>query len=162
MVFLRAAMGVKSSGSLLAAALANCLAPIQNNCITYSYNLVLHATESTGPALLDSCFKLLIKGGYKIKKSKALIHVQQPIRILGIMYNIINKHMHLDHEKTTALSEMDPPNNLKILKSYLGGVQFLVSAMAGCGEYLATLYKCTRQGGYEFPFAGKELQAFHK
>ena len=64
MVFLRAAMGVRSSGSLLAAALANCLAPIRNNCITYSDNLVLHAT--TGPKLLDTCFKLLIKGGYTI------------------------------------------------------------------------------------------------
>ena len=49
-----------------------------------------------------------------------------------------------------------------MLKSYLGGVQFLVSAMAGCGEHLATLYKCTRQGGYEFPLVGKELEAFHK
>ena len=57
---------------------------------------------------------------------------------------------------------MDPPNNLKMLKSYLGGVQFLVSAMVGCGEHLATLYKCTRQGGYEFSLAGKELAAFHK
>jgi hypothetical protein len=99
MVFQRAAMGVRSSGSLLSAALANTLAPIRNNCITYSDNLVLHATESSGPALLDTCFKLLIKGGYKIKKSKTLIHVQQPIRILGITYDILNKRMHLDHEK---------------------------------------------------------------
>ena len=121
MVFQRAAMGVRSSGSLLSAALANTLAPIRNNCITYSDNLVLHATESSGPALLDTCFKLLIKGGYKIKKSKTLIHVQQPIRILGITYDILNKRMHLDHEKTAALSGMDPPNNLKMLKSYLGG-----------------------------------------
>ena len=90
MVFLRAAMGVKSSGSLLAAALANCLAPNRNNCITYSDNLVLHGTESTGPELMDTGFKLLIKGGYKIKKSKTLIHVQQPIRILGITYDILN------------------------------------------------------------------------
>ena len=90
MVFLIAAMGLRSSGSLLAAALANCLAPFRNNCITYSDNLVLHATESTGPKLLDTCFKLLIKGGYKIKKSETLIHVQQPIRILGITYDIMN------------------------------------------------------------------------
>ena len=70
--------------------------------------------------------------------------------------------MYLDQEKTAALSEMKPPTNLKMLKSYLGGVQFLVSAMVGCGEYLATLYKCTRQGGYEFPLTGKELEAFYK
>ena len=70
-------------------------------------------------------------------------------------YDIINKRMHLDHEKTAALSGMEPPTNLKMLKSYLGGVQFLVSAMAGCAEHLATLYKCTRQGVYEFPQADK-------
>ena len=34
--------------------------------------------------------------------------------------------------------------------------------MVGCGEHLVTLYKCTRQGGYEFPLANKELDAFRK
>ena len=87
MCFLRAAMGVRSSGSFLQAALLNCLAPIRDDCITYSYNLVLHGAQQEGPELLDKCFKLLIKGGYKIKKSKTLIHVQEPIRILGIIYH---------------------------------------------------------------------------
>ena len=91
MVFLRAAMGVKSSGSFLAAATVNCLAPIHQNCITYSDNLVLHGLEAEGPELLNKFFELLIKGGYKIKKSKTLIHVQQPIRILGITYCVKKK-----------------------------------------------------------------------
>ena len=71
--FLRAVMGVRSSGSFLQAALLNCLSPIRENCITYSDNLVMHGAHQEGPELLDKCFKLLIKGGYKIKKSKTLI-----------------------------------------------------------------------------------------
>ena len=114
------------------------------------------------PKLLDTCFKLLIKGGYKIKKSKTLIHVQEPIRILGIIYDVINKRMHLDSEKVSALSKMQPPTNLKQLKSYLGSVQFLVSAMPGCGEHIATLYKCRQSNVYEFPLKEKELKAFYK
>ena len=58
----------------------------------------------------------------------------------------MNKKMHLDHEKTAALSEMEPPSNLNMLKSYLGGVQFLVSAMEGGGEYLATLWNVLGKG----------------
>ena len=57
---------------------------------------------------------------------------------------------------------MQPPTNLKQLKSYLGSVQFLVSAMPGCGEHIATLYKCTRSNGYEFPLKEKKLEAFYK
>ena len=60
MCFLRAAMGVRSSGSFLQAALLNCLAPIRDNCITYSDNLVLHGAQQEGLELLDKCFKLLI------------------------------------------------------------------------------------------------------
>ena len=60
MCFLRTAMGVRSSGSFLQAALLNCLAPIRDNCITYSDNLVLHGAQQEGLELLDKCFKLLI------------------------------------------------------------------------------------------------------
>ena len=34
--------------------------------------------------------------------------------------------------------------------------------MPGYGEHIATLYKCTRSNGYEFPLKDKELNAFYK
>ena len=162
MVFKRAAMGIRSSGSLLSAIVAKTLAPMRKHVVAYSDNVAIHSKACDGPKVLNRCFKLLTKAGFKVKKSKTIIHVQQPVRLLGITYDIKNKRMHLDHEKTQALSQMKPPSDLKMLKSYLGGVQFLVSAMPGCGEHLATLYKCTRKNAYEFPLKEKELQAFRK
>ena len=162
MVFKKAAMGIRHSGGLLNAIIIKTLAPMRKHVVTYLDNKALYSKACNRTKFLNRCFELLTKAGFKVNKSKTITHVQQPIRLLGITYDTTNKIMHLDHEETRALSQIKPFSDLKMLKSYLGGIQLLVPAMLGYGKHLATLYKRTRENAHEFPVKRKELQAFRK
>ena len=50
--FKRAAMGIKSSPSMLAAAVTSCLQPIRNHLIAYSDNIILHSKLKDHPGLV--------------------------------------------------------------------------------------------------------------
>ena len=162
--FTRAAMGIKSSGSLLNAAVAQCLSPIRNNLITYSDNIIIYSQSKEHPGLVNECFSLLKKHNLKIKKSKAVIHCNQPIRILGVIYDVQNKILLPDKEKIRALIELPVPNTLTSLKSFLGSVQFLIEFMVGAADHLATLYNATKKRHQvcQFSLSETEIKAFNE
>ena len=162
--FTRAAMGIKSSGSLLNAAVAQCLSPIRNSVITYSDNIILYSQSKDHPDLVNECFSLLKKHNLKIKKAKAVIHCNQPIRILGVIYDVQNKILLPDKEKVRSLLELPVPNTLTSLKSFLGSVQFLIEFMVGAADHLATLYNATKKRHQicQFRLSETEIRAFNE
>ena len=160
--FKRAAMGIKSSPSMLAAAVTSCLQPIRNHLIAYSDNIILHSKLKDHPGLVRQCFELLNLHGFKVKKNKVIIHCTTPVRLLGTVYDVKENRIFPDFEKVKALQDLPLPNNLKQLKSFLGSVQFMATMIIDSGPPLAILYNATRKGGDDstFTFGDKEKQAY--
>ena len=160
--FLRAAMGIKSSPSMLAAAVTSCLQPIRNHLIAYSDNIILHSKLEDHPDLVRQCFELLNLHGFKVKKNKVLIHCTTPVRLLGTVYDVKENRIFPDFEKVRALQDLPVPTTLKQLKSFLGSVQFMASMIIDSGPPLAILYNATRNSSDDntLTFGGKERQAY--
>ena len=70
LTFKRAAQGVKSSGTMLLAALHNILYEVRDNIIQYSDNLIIFSSAADHVSLVDKVFRLLRESKMKIKKSK--------------------------------------------------------------------------------------------
>ena len=141
-------MGIRPSGSLLNAITIETVAPTEEQLVTYSDDMVLYPKVCNKTKFLNQCFKLLTEAGFKVNKSKTMIHAQQPMRLLGPTYDIT---IHFNHEESLALPQTEPSSNLRMLKSHIGEVQPTVPAMLGHGKHLTTLYKCIKENAQEFP-----------
>ena len=147
-MFKRTTMGIRPSGSLLNAITIETVAPMEEQLVTYSDDMVLYPKACNKTKFLNQCFKLFAEAGFKVNKSKTMIHSQQPMRLLGPTYDIT---IHFNHEESLALPQTEPSSNLRMLKSHIGEIQPTVPAMLGHGKHLATLYKHIKENAQEFP-----------
>ena len=152
-------MGVRPSEGLLNAITIEIVAPMEEQLITYSDDMVLYLKACNKTKFLNQCFKLFTEAGFKVNKSKTMIHSQQPIRLLGHTYDIT---IHLNHEESSALPLTKPSSNLRMLKSHIGVIQPTVPTMLGHGKHLATLYKCIKENAQDFPVKKEGIQDTRK
>ena len=160
LTFKRAAQGVKSSGTMLLAALHNILYEVRDNIIQYSDNLIIFSSAADHVNLVDKVFRLLRESKMKIKKSKTLLNCTQPVKLLGMVYCPQTHRLFPDKTKIEGLVNMKIPNNITELKSFLGGVQYLLHCLNNIQDEIAILYAATRKSE-RFNFGTKEIEAFN-
>ena len=159
--FKRAPMGLTSSGSLLSASLHSTLESIKKNCIHYSDNLILMSSRAEHVRLVDKCFELLLAAGYKMKKAKSILFCEGKLKVLGVVFDTKHQRVYADPTKILALKHIDYPASVDQLKSFLGGVNFILETIPGIADDLAILYHATRKKK-EFVFGTKEKASFDR
>ena len=149
--FNRTPMGIAPSSGMLQAAVTLALGPVKKFVVNYSDNILIHSPAHIHTEVVADTFRLLRMHGLKVKKNKVHIGVTQRIKILGVVFDIRDKTVHPDPEKTRALSEMPYPASLSKLKSFLGAYQYMISTLHDSAQPIARLYALTRKSS-EFKF----------
>ena len=160
LTFLRAAQGVNCSSTFLLAAMHNILFEVRDHVIHYSDNLIIFSSPADHPSLVEKVFKLLRESKMKIKKSKTLLNCTQPVKLLGMIYCPKTHRLFPDKTKVEGLTSMKIPANITELKSFLGGVQYLLQCLNDIQDDIAILYKATRKSP-KFEFGPQQIIAFN-
>ena len=91
-------------------------------------------------SLVDKVFCLLRESKMKIKKSQTLLNCTQPVKLVGMVYCPKTHRLFPDKTKIEGLINMKIPNNVTELKSFLGGVKYLLHCLNDIQDETVILY----------------------
>lgn len=107
---------------------------------------------------LRAVFERIKASGMTLNKEKCVIRAKK-LKFLG--HYMAGGKVYADHEKTTAIAQLEPPSNKKELQSILGSVNFLARHIPDRTTLLAPLYELLK-ADREFLWETAQQDSFEK